>query len=145
MPYVTKAQIEQARKMDLLTYFQNFEPQELVRIGADAYSIREHDSLKISNGKWCWWSRRIGGRSALDFLIHVRGMDFMDAVKHLCKCGGYAPPVYTKKPKPRPVFKLPKRNADNQRVLSYLTGRGIDAELLRYCIESGRPLRRLAA
>jgi hypothetical protein len=60
MPYVTKAQIEQARKMDLLTYFQNFEPQELVRIGADAYSIREHDSLKISNGKWCWWSRRIG-------------------------------------------------------------------------------------
>lgn len=139
MPYVTKEQIAKAKQMNLLTYLQTFEPQELVHVQGDVYSTRTHDSLKISNGKWCWWSRHIGGRSALDYLIKVRGMVFTDAVKYLCKCTGYAPaPVYLKKPKPRSIFRLPKQNADNDRILSYLTGRGIDLEVLRYCIDTGR-------
>ena len=58
--------------MDLLTYLRRFEPQELVHIGGDTYATRTHDSLKISNGKWCWWSRNIGGTNALDLsLIHI--------------------------------------------------------------------------
>ncbi len=35
-------------------------------------------SLKISNGKWIWWSRGIGGRSALDYLIKVKGYSFLE-------------------------------------------------------------------
>ena len=27
--------------------------------------------LKISNGKWMWWSQRIGGYKALDYLVTV--------------------------------------------------------------------------
>ena len=88
MPYITKEQIAKAKQIDLLTYFQTFEPQELVHVQGDVYSTRAHDSLKISNGKWCWWSRHIGGRSALDYLIKVRNMAFTDAVKYLCKCIG---------------------------------------------------------
>ena len=76
MPYVTQEQIERARQMDLLTYLQTYEPDELVHFSGDVYTTRTHDSLKISNGKWCWWSRDIGGRSALDYLIKVRGMAF---------------------------------------------------------------------
>ena len=53
--------------MDLLTYLRRFEPEELVHIGGDTYATRTHDSLKISNGKWCWWSRNIGGTNALDY------------------------------------------------------------------------------
>lgn len=139
MPHVTKEQIAKAKQMDLLTYFQTFEPQELVHVQGDVFSTRAHDSLKISNGKWCWWSRHIGGRSALDYLIKVRGMAFTDAVKNLCKCSGYAPArVYSKKPKPRSIFGLLKQNTDNSRVLSYLTGRGIDLEVLQYCIDTGK-------
>ena len=139
MPYVSKEQIAKAKQMDLLTYFQTFEPQELVHVQGDVFSTRAHDSLKISNGKWCWWSRHIGGRSALDYLIKVRGMAFTDAVKYLCKCSGHTPArVYSKKPKPRSTFGLPKRNTDNEQVLSYLTGRGIDLEVLRYCIDTGK-------
>ena len=41
--------------MDLLTYLRRFEPEELVHIGGNTYATRTHDSLKISNGKWCWW------------------------------------------------------------------------------------------
>ena len=58
-PYLSKEQIAAAREMDLLTYLRRFEPEELVHIGGDTYATRTHDSLKISNGKWCWWSRVI--------------------------------------------------------------------------------------
>ena len=72
MPYIDPAMIAEAKQMDLLTYLQNYEPQELVHISGNVYCTKTHDSLKISNGKWCWHSRGIGGRSALDYLIKVR-------------------------------------------------------------------------
>jgi len=138
--YVTREQIEQAKQMDLLSYLQKYEPDELVRINPNTYSTRTHDSLKISNGKWCWWSRGIGGRSALDYLIKVRGMEFVEAVQHLCGWAEYtpSPPVYAVKPPPKPPFVLPKPNINNDRILRYLAGRGIEPEILAYCIETGR-------
>ena len=62
-PYVQldPAVIEQARQMDLLSYLRAYEPNNLVRVGGSVYCTKEHDSLKISNGKWFWWSRGIGG------------------------------------------------------------------------------------
>jgi len=47
------------------------------------YTLRSHDSLKISNGKWYQWSTGIGGISALDYLIKVQGMDFVSAVSNI--------------------------------------------------------------
>lgn len=76
MPYIDPQVILQAKQMDLLTYLQSYEPQELVHSSNSVYCTRTHDSLKISNGKWCWHSRGIGGRSALDYLIKVNGMSF---------------------------------------------------------------------
>jgi hypothetical protein len=137
--YVTREQIEQAKQLNLLTYLQAYEPGELVRINANAYTTRAHDSLKISNGKWCWWSRGIGGRSALDYLIKVRGMEFVEAVQHLSGCAAYAPsPVYTAQPPVKPPFVLPKPYDNNERVLRYLTERGIEPEILEYCVKTGR-------
>ena len=78
-PYLSKDQIAAAREMDLLTYLRRFEPEELVHIGGDTYATRTHDSLKISNGKWFWWSQGFGGYTALDYLIKVRNYSFMDA------------------------------------------------------------------
>ena len=60
MPYIEPEIVEKARKMDLLTYLQNYDPQELVAINANTYRTREHRSLKISNGMWCWHSRGVG-------------------------------------------------------------------------------------
>ena len=71
MPYIPPEVVEQARQIDLLTYLQSCEPQELVRISGNNYTTRTHDSLKISNGKWMWWSQRIGGYNALDY--HGKG------------------------------------------------------------------------
>ena len=66
------AVIEQARQIDLLSYLQRYEPSNLKRVAGNVYCTREHDSLKISNGKWYWWSRGIGGYSALDYLMKVQ-------------------------------------------------------------------------
>ena len=138
--YVTREQIEQAKQMDLLSYLKAFEPDELVQINQNVHTTRTHDSLKISNGKWCWWSRGIGGRSALDYLIKVRGMEFVEAVQLVCGCTRYAPlpPAFTVKPPKKLPFVLPRPYANNERVLRYLTGRGIDLDMLTYCIKTGR-------
>ena len=93
MPYIPPEVVEQARQIDLLTYLQSCEPQELVRISGNNYTTRTHDSLKISNGKWIWWSRGIGGRSALDYLIKVRGYSFIEAVEIIAGQAAIEPPV----------------------------------------------------
>ena len=73
MPYVAAEAIEAARQIDLLSYLRTHEPNELVHVSGNTYCTREHDSLKISNGKWHWFSRGIGGRNALDYLVKVKG------------------------------------------------------------------------
>ena len=136
MPGVTKEQIEKAKKWDLLSYLQTYEPHELKRCGPREYCTRTHDSLKISNGKWCWNSQGIGGRTALDYLIKVRGMDFVGAVEALC---GYCAPPPVKQPSPKPPkpFRLPEASRCASAVVGYLQNRGIDPELLSVCMEAG--------
>lgn len=125
--------------MDLLTYLRRFEPEELVHIGGNTYATRTHDSLKISNGKWCWWSRNIGGTTALDYLTRVEGFSFLDAVQRIL---GELPRVPPKSepaaPLPKTEFTLPPKHADNRRVFAYLRSRGIDAEIINHCIKHGQ-------
>jgi len=140
MPYVTKGQIDRAKQMDLLTYLQYFEPQELVRFSGDVYTTRMHDSLKISNGKWNWWSRGIGGRSALDYLVKVRGMTLPEAVLLIDGQADMVPPVPSatqELTKPKKLL-LPEKNENNNRVVAYLAGRGIHQEIIDYCIRTKR-------
>jgi hypothetical protein len=140
MPYVTPEQIQRAKRLDLLTYLQYYEPHELVRFSDNVYTTRTHDSLKISNGKWNWWSRGIGGRSALDYLIKVRGMTLPEAVLQIDGQAAIAPPIPSKageSAKPRRLL-LPEKNKSNDRVVAYLTGRGIHSTLIDYCIQTGR-------
>lgn len=137
MPYIDPELIEQAKQIDLLTYLQMFEPYELVKVSSRVYSTRTHDSLKISNGKWMWWSRGIGGRSALDYLIKVREMDFMDAVEVLLS---QIPASYRLVERPvneeKKILILPQKNRNNHTAVSYLMHRGISRKLIDYCIEN---------
>ncbi len=73
MGFVTAPEIARAREIDLLSYLQCCEPDNLVHLSGNTFCTRDHDSLKISNGKWHWFSRGIGGKTALDYLIEVRG------------------------------------------------------------------------
>ena len=126
--------------MDLLTYLQNFEPGELVHVTGNTWSVRDHDSLKISNGKWMWWSRGFGGASALDYLVKVRGDPFTKAVEKILGQAAAEPSIFTAKAKqedrPKKLL-LPERAADNERVRAYLAVRGIDLRIIDACIERG--------
>ena len=64
MPYVAPEVVQRVKQIDLLTYLKNYEPYELVHFSGNVYTTRSHDSLKISNGKWMWWSQGDCGDSS---------------------------------------------------------------------------------
>ena len=136
---VTPEQLAQARELDLLTYLRRYEPDELIPHGNGSYATRTHSSLKLSNGKWYWWSRGVGGVTALDYLVEVRGLSLPDAVRQILGAGPMPPaaPVPPERRRPQP-FHLPPRHTNDRRVMAYLTGRGIDAEILRACIRNNQ-------
>ena len=81
--YISKKDLAKVKELDLLTYFKNYAPEELVRKGRNDYVTRTHSSLHMSNCLWCWWAQSIGGRSALNYFIDVEGMEFLDAALYL--------------------------------------------------------------
>ena len=140
MPYIEPEAILQAKRMDLLTYLQNYEPNELVHVSGNVYCTKTHDSLKISNGKWCWFSRGIGGKSALDYLIKVNGFSFVEAVEQIVGQAAVRSPVFHRQETTKLERKLilPERNENNEKVKAYLEGRGIHQVIINYCIKTKR-------
>ena len=136
MPYIAPEVITEAKRMDLLTYLREYEPGELVKFSSNTYTTRTHDSLKISNGKWMWWSRGMGGKSALDYLIKVRGMDFVQAVQTIMGNGSVSFPTCKniKSYEEQPLL-LPQKSPTTEVVFDYLFGRGIDYEIINHCLE----------
>lgn len=136
--WVTPEQIEKAKQMDLLTYLQSYEPGNLKKISHDTWCTKEHDSLKISNGKWHWFSRHIGGKTALDYLIKVKGISFVKAVEIITGYAAVLPPVYTgiEKPIEPKKLELPLYNEDICEVRRYLKGRGISDTVIDFCHEN---------
>ena len=111
MAFIPPETIEKARQVDLLTYLQTCEPGELVHLSGNHYCTREHDSLKISNGKWYWFSRGFGGYNALDYLIKVKEVPFMEAVERITGQVAYQPQQsHSPKPEKPKVLLLPQAN-----------------------------------
>ena len=139
MPFIPPETIEKARQVDLLTYLKTCEPNELVHLSGNHYCTREHDSLKISNGKWYWFSRGFGGYNALDYLIKVKEVPFMEAVERITGQAAYQPQQsHLPKPEKPKVLLLPQANPNTSRVHAYLRSRGIDSALIDFCIQTGR-------
>jgi len=138
MSYIQPELIKKAKEMDLLTYLRNYEPNELVHFSGNTYVTKSHDSLKISNGFWNWFSAGVGGRNAVDYLIKVKGYSFIDAVKIILNNEKIQTPIYVKKEMKNEVnkFILPEKNNNFDRIKTYLKGRGIDEEIIDYCIEN---------
>lgn len=138
MAYYSKEEIAKAKQMDLYTYLENYEPDELVHFSRDTYMTRTHDSLKISNGMWYWFSRGIGGKTALEYLIKVRDYSFIQAVETILGYTNDRPPIiYQQKGKIQNTrLILPKKAPNNDKIISYLSGRGIDKDIVKECIDN---------
>jgi len=135
MPYYTKDEINKAKEIDLYSFLGQKYPDELVPFSKDTFVTREHDSLKISNGFWYWFSKGIGGKSALDYLIKVKGMSFIDAMKEVIGCSKSEIKYDYKQRKKEDIeLQLPEKNDNNDKVISYLISRGIDKDIIDECI-----------
>lgn len=134
--FIQKEIVKEAKKVDLLTYFLNNNPSELVNKGAGTYSLKSHDSVIISNGLWHRFSTNEAGKTALDYLIKVEKMTFQEAVKAVLNrpITNY---IRTKNEKyvPKKIV-VPEKAATNKQVIEYLKNRGIDEDIIEFCIKN---------
>lgn len=133
----TKEELEEARKIDLFTYLSNYEPSELVMLTKDTYSTKRHDSVIINNGLWYRFSRGYGAKSAIDYLEKVEGYSLPQAVKMVLNKLSISPPSITKdysKSSDKKEILIPKKASNNIKIVDYLMNRGIDEDIINYCI-----------
>ena len=135
--YIPPELVEKAKQMDLLTYFKNYYPNELVRETKTQYCTKEHDSLKMSNGFWNWCSKGIGGKNAVDYLEKTQGIRFPESAEIVLNKMQIKTPIFEEKQEKRECKKLilPEKNNEETKVKSYLKSRGIDEEIIQKCIE----------
>lgn len=138
---VTKDQIAAAKQISAIEYLKKYQKSRLVRCkySRTEYQLTDHDSFKINENTswWHWKSRDIGGKTALDFLIHVDGVHFLEAVRQLCEeCPSYIPAYVPAEAAPK-VFALPPAAEDNHNITRYLRSRGISLATIQACIEGG--------
>lgn len=125
--------------MTAIDFLRRFRADDLTAAASRGeFQLHSHDSFKI-NGEssvWHWKSRDIGGRSALDYLVHVEGVGFVETVRMLCDelPETALPPVPRAEKKP---FVLPAAAPDNRRVFAYLQKRGISREVIESCMRQG--------
>ena len=139
MPGVTEEQITAAKQMSAIEFLRRYRPGQLVKAESRGeFQLKEHDSFKINEttSLWHWKSRDVGGKSALDYLIKVEGLKFVEAVQTLCgENPSYVPPV--SQPEQPKEFLLPPAAENNRRVFAYLLKRGIDRKVIEACIRAG--------
>lgn len=135
--FVPREIVKQAKQIDLLTYFMNNNPSELVKKGAGTYSLKTHDSVIISNGLWHRFSTNEAGKTALDYLMKVEKMTLQEAVSSILNRDivTYVRTENKKNNEPRRLV-IPEKSATNKDVISYLKNRGIDEDIINYCINS---------
>ena len=122
----------------MLTYLQNYEPNELVKVGNGTYSTKTHDSIRISNGLWNWFSRGVGGKNAVSYLMKVKNYSFLDAIQTIIgNVSVKQPVIYREEKKEKTEFVLPLKSINSERAKRYLVKRGIDLEIINECINSG--------
>lgn len=138
MPYIPPEIVEKAKEIDVLTYLQNYEPNELVKVGNGTYSTKTHDSIRISNGLWNWFSRGVGGKNAVSYLMKVKNYSFLDAIQTIIgNVSVKQPVIYREEKKEKTEFVLPLKSINSERAKRYLVKRGIDLEIINECINSG--------
>lgn len=149
MPWISRERVEEAKKMDALAWLMMHEPWELVQISPGYYTTKTHGSLKLDHGLWDWHAKGIGGRSAVDYLIKVKGMCFQDAVLAVLGDGFTERKTYdmnqeragkdgreNAKAEQQELI-LPERDSSNHTAVRYLLNRGISEKTIRYFISEG--------
>ena len=134
--YVPKELVKKAKEVDLLTYFMNYNPSELVKKGVGTYCLKTHDSVIISNGLWHRFSTNEGGKTALDYLMKVERMTLQEAVQSILNREIIEYKVPKEELKENRRLVIPTKASNNNRAIEYLKNRGIDDDIIKFCIDN---------
>ena len=130
--YVTKEQIRQARRVNLADYLLREYPAD-VKIVGTSLCLRKNPSLYVKKSISGYHDFATGEHgNSIDFLTRHLNCSFTDAVNMLCRFDGspQGNPAMTRTP-----FRLPeKAKPPFERVVTYLTGRGIPPETVMFLI-----------
>ena len=134
MPGVTEQEIAQAKQMNLYQYMQLCEPDNFKPEGPGQFRHKGHSSLTFAeDGSWTYFKTKATGRTALNYLIAVEGVSFVEAVREINRIqGGVRPsfqpvktPPHPAEKKPAKEFKLPRPDKNNYAATAYLRKRCI--------------------
>lgn len=133
--FIPKELVKKAKEIDLLTYFMNKNPSELVKKGIGTYSLKAHDSVIISNNLWHRFSTNQAGKTAVDYLIKVEKMTFLEAVNDVLNMNvkTYIVSKDGTKNEVKQIV-IPEKADTNKDVINYLKNRGIDEDIIIECI-----------
>lgn len=142
--YFSSTQIEAARACSALEYARSA-GYELVRHGAMAYHLKEHDSMVFkADGQWFWNSRGLKGR-AIEFIMYYEQRSLPVAV-HMLLSNSAAVPDTSSPAAPPPAeydeekpFELPEKSPTFKRLFAYLCKtRMLDGEIIKELARQGR-------
>ena len=92
MPGVTEQEIAQAKQMNLYQYMQLCEPDNFKPEGPGQFRHKGHSSLTFAeDGSWTYFKTKATGRTALNYLIAVEGVSFVEAVRDTGRCPSFFP------------------------------------------------------
>ena len=107
MPGVTEQEIAQAKQMNLYQYMQLCEPGNFKPEGPGQFRHKGHSSLTFAeDGSWTYFKTKATGRTALNYLIAVEGVSFVEAVREINRIQGGVRPSFQPVKAPHP---LPRR------------------------------------
>lgn len=131
--YVTKEQIRQARKANLADYLLREYPAD-VKIVGNSLCLRKNPSLYVKKDVPGYQDFATGEHgNSIDFLTQHLNYSFLDAVNTLCELSSFP---NSKTAVTRASFRLPERaQPPFDRVITYLTGRGIPLETVMFLIQ----------
>ncbi len=139
MPWIEPAQLAQAKAVDVYSYLAAAELENLKRCGQDEWRLKDHDSLTVSasTGKWHWHSRGIGGTTAVQYLVMVRGYSLPEAARMVLDSRAAPHSPLVELPTARSLV-LPPRNDNDNLVIAYLCGkRGLCRAVVEHCRAEG--------
>ncbi len=110
-----------------------------------------HTSLEIKDtGAWSFYSKNLWGKSAFDWLCRVEHMSFIMAGEELGLRPGFSEEDFKKlygtglvqagpdtRAETKKVFKEPLRYSSNAAAVKYLKARGIDPDVIDFCLKQG--------
>ena len=111
MPGLTEQEIAQAKQMNLYQYMQLCEPDNFKPEGPGQFRHKGHSSLTFAeDGSWTYFKTKATGRTALNYLIAVEGVSFVEAVREINRIqGGVRPSFQPVKAPPLPAEKKPAK------------------------------------